>query len=777
MNNTFTKLLFSIAILCSFQLHATNYWQQVDASKAPKNLQWQHPTHFLVYTVDEARLKLQMWNLSEDPAEAIVISLPMPDGSYRDFRVWQTPMMPATLAARYPDIKTFTGTAVDDGFVSAKLDFTVYGFSAMIYDGDNTSFIDPYDNYHDGFYMVHYRRDETRTLPERMQCEVKDEMEDMPGGSQMTTNETGLPKLAHRASNGNMLRTYRLALCANNFYCKAATGSASPTIAMSLSKMTTTMNRVNGVYNREFAVQMNFVANEDTLIWTQATGTINGNDPFNAANSNGATCLGINQTTCTNRIGSANYDCGHVFTTGGGGISGVAIVCNNSQKARSVTGSASPVGDGFDIDYVAHEMGHQFGSRHTFNNDAQGSCNGNASNTSAYEPASGSTILAYAGICSPDNIQARSDAYFHATSLVQIQSRLAGSQDVCAVKTSTGNKLVYLAPFTASYKIPYKTPFELIAPTAIDSVADTLVSYCWEQWNLGDFGKKLQETFFRGPIFRSYTPKAYDPIRVFPKLSMVLSGNLTNVTVNSGMGEKAPDTTRFLTFKLTVRNIFNGNGCFLFPDDTIHLDAISTGAANGYRGFKVTSQNAAGIVYTGGEAQTITWDVVGTDAAPISAANVKIFMSTDGGNTWPYTVGTFPNNGSAVITVPNPPTSSSMVRFKVKGDGNVFFNVNLRNITVNHNSSIPAGVHTIAKPLADAVKVYPVPAHDVLHIVSTYSHPLQVSVYNAMGQQVWSGTATTGNDLAVSNWAKGVYHIRFTDFTNGSSAVKSVVIQ
>ncbi len=776
MKKLITRLFLCSVLLWAGNATAGNYWHQIDPAKAPQNLQWQHPERFLVFTMDEVTLKFLMWNLSTDPQEGMIVTLPQPDGSFRDFKVWQTPMMPDVLAAKYPDTKTFTGEAIDNPMVTAKLDFTLYGFSAMIYDGDNTALIDPYDNYHDGFYMVHYRRDEKRNFNERMVCEVKDDNEHA-GGTAMTTAQTGLPKLAQKVSNGYQLCTYRLALSANNYYCRAATGLASPTIAQAFAKMTTTINRVNGVYNREFSVQVNFVANEDTLIWTAQTGTINGNDPFHTNNSNGANCLGINQTTCTNRIGSANYDCGHVFTTGGGGISGVGIVCNSSQKARTVTGLSAPVGDAFDIDYVAHEMGHQFGSNHTFNNDVDGSCGGNASQNNAYEPGSGSSILAYAGICSPDNLQARSDAYFHASSLSQIQAKLVGSQEVCAVKTSTGNKLVYLAPFTANYKIPYKTPFELIAPTAVDSVADTLVSYCWEQWNRGDFGKKLQQTYFKGPIFRSYLPKAYDPVRVFPKNSLILAGNLTNVTSNGNMGEKAPDTTRYLTFKLTVRNIFNGYGCFLFPDDTVHIDAISTGATNSFGGFKVTSQGTTGIDYDGGSAQTITWNVVGTDVAPINASNVIIYMSTDGGNTWPYTVGTYPNNGSASITVPNPPANTVIGRFKVKSVGNIFFNVNTKNITIRNNPSLPTGVAAITSLSANDINVYPVPAHDALTISTTIPNKLQVAVYNATGQIMWSGHVNGHANIDVATWARGVYYIRFADAANGESLAKTVVIE
>lgn len=767
------SLVFVAMTLSGF---AGNLWKAAEQATLPVNLQWQHPQRFIAFRLDEPPLKLALWNTSQDPAEASIIALPLPDGTFSEFKVWETPIMPRELAAKYPQIKTFTGTAVSDPMVTAKLEYTLYGFSAMIFDGDNTSFVDPYDNYSDGLYMVHYKRDEQRAFTERMHCEFKDPA-GLPGGEAVELQPVtdGRTTTVQKTVNGHTLRTYRLALACSHQYAQAATGVAAPAIAAVLSKMTVSMNRVNGVYNREFAVQMNFVANEDTLIWPTTTGSINGTDPFDAANSSGATCLGINQTQCTNRIGAANYDLGHVFTTGGGGISGVGIVCNNSQKARSVTGLPSPVGDGFDIDYVAHEMGHEFGSRHTFNNNSDGSCGGNASSNYAYEPSSGSTILAYAGICTPDNVQAHSDAYFHASSLVQIQSKLAGSENVCAAKTSTGNKLVYLPAFTASYKIPYKTPFELIAPTAVDSVADTAVSYCWEQWNKGDFGKRIKDTYFQGPIFRSYSPKNYDTVRTFPKMSMILSGNLTAVTASGALGEKAPDTARFLTFKLTVRNIKDGYGCFLFPDDTIHVDAVSTGAVNNYGGFRVTSQNGFGITYTHGSAQVITWDVVGTDAAPFNVANVKIYMSTDAGNTWAYFLGTFPNTGSASVMLPTLSATSNQVRFKVKAEDNIFFNVNTKNVTV---STSPAAVHGPlggAHALDQMVKVFPVPAHNVIHITSEAT--IYGQVVNAAGQVMWCGNVARAEDIPAASWPRGLYIVRLRNMANGDEVARTVVLE
>ncbi|GAA4463620.1 hypothetical protein GCM10023093_12510 [Nemorincola caseinilytica] len=688
---------------------SNDVWTRIPLSQAPPRRALSNATKFDLYRLNVSALRTQFWAVSSSYANASIISIPMPDGTRRDFRVWETPMMDEHMSALYPDIKTFTGEAVNDKRVTAKFDFTLFGFHSAIFDDRDVAFIDPYDGYTNEYYIVHYKSNEERPYSQRMVCGVHGSMnEPQPGGELMpqktapalpgtdlkdlhlhgmpvdlhntdgsTPLTTGDHGMAALTTNGATLRTYRLALSADHFYCQAAPAAA--TIPTCLSKMTTSMNRVNGVYNREIAVQLNFVTNENLLIWPTATGSSNGNDPFNLVDSDGPSCLDTNQSVCDARIGSANYDVGHVFTTGGGGIAAVGVPCLNGQKARGVTGTSSPVGDAFDIDYVCHELGHQFGSGHTYNNNLDGACGGNASASQAYEPGSGVTIMDYAGICNPDNVQSNSSPYFSASSLERIQAELTqtgpGGGSTCAVNTTTSHTPATIAGFIATYNIPYKTPFELTSPTAVGSGTDTAMTYGWFQWNLGDFGKRFNQTFFNGPIFRSYQP-AYTETRIFPTLSNVLSG----VLVNSG--EKAPDTARYLTFKTVIRNIAGGLGCFRIPDDTIHINAIATGAGNGYRGFRVTSQNTA-VTYTGGSTQTITWDVVGTNAAPVSAANVDIYMSTDGGNTWPYTIGTFPNTGTASVSIANPATTTTQARIKVKGSGNVFFNINSSNFTVN----------------------------------------------------------------------------------------------
>jgi hypothetical protein len=323
---------------------------------------------------------------------------------------------------------------------------------------------------------------------------------------------------------GEQLRTYRLALAATGEY-SIYHGGTKPLV---LSEMVIAMNRVNGVYEQDTAVRMVLIANNDLVIYLDGT-----TDPY--TNNNGSTMLGQNQTTLDTVIGNANYDVGHVFSTGGGGVAQLRVPCVTGSKARGVTGLTNPIGDPFYIDYVAHEMGHQYGGNHTFNGNA-GSCSGSNRNAStAYEPGSGTTIMAYAGICSPQNIQNNSDDHFHTHSIQEIVAyTTTGNGNNCPVITNTGNSAPTSEAGTGGFTIPINTPF-ILTGSGTDPNGGDVLSYNWEEYDLGPAGHP-NSPVNNAPIFRSF-PSVPEPFRYFPRLSDIVNNTQT-------LGEILPSYTR-----------------------------------------------------------------------------------------------------------------------------------------------------------------------------------------------------------------------------------------
>jgi hypothetical protein len=659
-------VLLTAFVLLHFQLNAQSAWTRLDNSRVvTKGQRAIDAKKYLSYHLDLQSYLTDFVRAAESMTETgKVVDVPMPDGSFSSFSISYTRVMHPDLATRYPSIKTFVGQGIDDRTAMGRFDFTQFGFHGMILSSTGTSYIDPVSLQDSDIYMV-YRKSDFITAKEFI-CHTA-------GGSLIDSERliAGQPSVAK--SVGTELKTYRLAMAATGEY----TAFYGGTVPGAMAGIVTSVNRVTGVFERELAIRMELVPNNDTLVFTNAT-----TDPY--TNSNGSAMLNQNQTTVMARIGGTNFDIGHVFSTGGGGIAGLAVVCIFNSKARGVTGSPSPINDPFDIDYVAHEIGHQYGGNHTFNCEV-GACSGNRAFTAAYEPGSGSTIMAYAGICGSNNLQSNSDDYFHAKSFDEIVIyTTTGLGGACDVVTPTGNTPPVINP-GLNYIIPYLTPFRLTG-SATDPDGDPL-TYCWEQYNLGPAGV-WNNPVGNAPIFRSFDPVP-ESVRLFPKLSNILNNNQT-------IGEVKPSYARVLAFKLTVRdNRINGGGV-TSSDSLILVDVINTGQA-----FAITAPNTTGIVWQSGGLANVTWDVGGSDLAPISTPNVNILLSTDGGQSFPTVLASgVPNTGSFSVNVPAIFTTTA--RVMVEGAGNIFFDINDKNFEIGTvgigETAMQAGVQIAPNP-------------------------------------------------------------------------------
>lgn len=618
------------------------------------------------------QLRSFLWSL---PAEntlanrhnAPVMELPMPDGSVQRFRVWESSIQEPALQAKFPDIKTFLGQGIDDAAATVRLDFSPYfGFHAQVLSPNGDVYIDPYARGNVDYYISYNTHDNIRNTG--FFCQATEEILGTAGRGASTT--------ASGPCRGTQLYVYRLAIANTGEYAQAVGGTTAASLHAAI---VTTVNRVVGIYEKELAVRMVLVANNNLVEFLDPN-----SDPF-SGNNNANTLINESQTVISGSIGSANFDIGHTFSTGGGGLAGLGVVCNTSNKARGITGSPFPIGDAYDVDYVAHEMGHQFGGSHTFNSIAGGNCTtGTRSASQAYEVGSGTTIQAYAGICGSDNIQPNSDPYFHAVSFDQISTYLENG-GTCRTLINTGNTLpVITAMNNNGASIPTGTPFTLTA-TATDADGDA-ITYNWEQWDRTSTGGAWNSgaTSTGSPLFKSRIPKASGS-RTFPDMSVILAGYPSNpaAAMNGLKGETLPTVGRTMNFKLTVRDnraagggvVSGGDGCQGNMTGLFTINVIG-----GTGPFLVTVPNG-GESYQVGSTQTVTWDVANTTAAPVSTANVKITLSTDGGLTYPIVLAaSTPNDGNEPVVIPSNITSTARVR--VEAIGNIFFDISNNNFSI-----------------------------------------------------------------------------------------------
>jgi hypothetical protein len=562
--------------------------------------------------------------------------------------------MEAGLAAKFPGIKTYSGQGIDDLSATVRLDYTYTGFHAQVSSPNGAFYIDPYWHLETSAYISYFKRD--FYSEKTFQCLT------LPGDdpAQPEPATSGGPEVA-----GSQLRTYQLAVSATGEYTTFFGGAAN-----ALSAVTTTVNRITGIYENDASVRLTLIANNNLLMFPTAS-----TDPFTNPTNNPSLANSQNQSYLDANIGDANYDVGHVFHRVPAGFNngiagGIGTVGLSGLKGQGYSATSNPVGDPFDIDYAAHEMGHQFGGRHNFNNCGGGQGD---SSTLAQEPGSGSTIMSYAGICGGTNLQSNSDPYFSALNATQIQTytQFDPEGNGSATITSTGN-----SPPTVSagpvFTIPAFTPFALTA-TASDPDGDPL-TYNWEQRNGGGVVTVGTDPG-SGPILRGWSAST-SPTRTFPRLSNLLSNT-------TPFGETLPQTNRTMSFSVMARdNRLNGGGSQV---SFTSITSVNTGAA-----FSVTGPNGVGLTLIGGSNFNFTWNVSGTTANGINTANVNILLSLDGGNTFPMTLASSTaNDGSETVQLPFN-TGSTTARIKIEAVGNIFFDINNFNFTLTNVPSISA---------------------------------------------------------------------------------------
>ncbi len=758
MKNLNPFSLFAVFCFLAFgstaQNKADNFWSPVNENTIQRSGKRQIiPQKYLIFGLNGEQLKNKLFSAPHEKTvnirqSACILSLPLPDGSMQQFRVVESPVMAEGLAESFPNIKTFSVKGLDDIYATGKLDWNEFGFHGMIQSVNGDFFIDPYAVGDLSNYISYYTSDFTKA-PENIshEIDVLKSAGKKPNGTAPDEEQSG-NKTANSTPAvcvGNQLRTYRLAVTCTGEYAQAATGVGAPSIAQTLSKIVTSVNRVDGVYETEVAVRMVLVPTETNVIFTNPT-----TDPY-TANNNGGALLVQSHTTIVSIIGSANFDIGHIFSTGGGGIAFLGSVCSANDKGRGVTGSTSPVGDPYDIDYVAHEMGHQFEGNHTFNANT-GSCNGNRNGPTSAEPGSGVTIMGYAGICSVNDLTLHSIPHFHAMSYDEIVNFTnTGNGSACPAISNTGNQPPVVTG-SGDYIIPKSTAFSLTG-SAVDPDNDP-VTFSWEEtdpglssgnWNSGS-----------RPYFRSYVPST-SPTRNFPLTSIVLNGNTAYTTTR---GEYVPPTAQTLQFRLTSRD---GLGGVCYAINNITVDNSGP--------LMVTNPNALGIFWVSGTQQTVTWDVNGTDNGPIGCTAVRILISTNSGSTFSVLVNSTPNDGVEVITSPTVAANIGTCRIKIESIGNVFYDIGDRNFSIVTNTVVTGTfISAVSANNPLGLNVWPNPANSQLNFSAGNLNPesvTHVTVVDVLGKTIlvndYNNKMELKESLDISSLSKGLYFIQISN--------------
>ena len=669
---------------------AQQYWSEVDDLTKVSTL----PYHTRGSTIKERRLVMLDLASISSLAQGITrksgvlptLMLPTPEGNALAFVIEPSSVLPDELQEKYPSIAAFKGYAVTDPSITLRFELTNKGLSAQILQPGNRWMIDPVAGAEKGVSVVYYTKN-AKPSADRNFCEFE-------GGKANPTSQDAFkkklfaPKESGAKNSGSKLRTYRLAIAATGEYGEFHGGQK----ASILAAVTTTINRVTGILEKEVALRLALVPDNDKILYTSVA-----TSPF-TGNNDASTLINESQTQIDLVIGAANYDIGHTFSTGAGGLASLGSVCNSLNKARGVTGSSQPTGDYYDVDFVAHEIGHQLGANHTFNG-SNGGCAGSTRNyLTAYEPGSGSTIQAYPSLCGADDLQNTVDPIYHSESFEEIRTYVSeGLGSSCGVLEDTGNTPPEVEAGT-DYVVPKGTPL-VVSGSATDSEQSTL-TYLWEQRDLGSQAALAASDDGEIPLFRVLTPTV-SPIRYLPALPSVLSGNFDN-------SEKIPQVARDMNLRLTARDGFGG----VDSDDIVVTVSGSSGP------FTLTSPNGGEVV---GESKSIRWDVSKTDEAPINVSLVEILLSTNGGISFDTSLGVTTNDGLASISFPSGIQTSS-ARIMIRAKDNIFYDVSDTNFELDSDKPVPpAPTSATLTPTDGGVSVSFTPGADNGVSVTSYS--------------------------------------------------------
>ncbi len=598
-------------------------------------------------------------------SKSMMISLPNPDGMEQDFHVVGSPVMTAEFHAVNPEIKTYK-IFNEETNMYGRLVLSPSGLHSLVFTEYGSYYIDPVDKSNPVDHKVFYNdSDELQSLVEcGFDPALPEFAEDVKAHKQRQQN---LAKAF--AANGATKRTYNIAITTTGeFYQDADFGDNN--LGDANTSITNVVADLSTKYELELAVTFTGVVVNAAIYTNPAT------DPFDAA--------GNRTQQAANTIGmhyaQGAYDFGHCLhatASGGSGVAGLGVICNNNAVVGGGFGKGRGWSGGSNHQTLVnailwHEVGHQFDMPHTFNGTGS-SCSAAISNGNAYEIGSGTTIMSYNGNCQADNNipapeSGTAQDYFHTKSLEKALNYIAGTGS-CAATAASGNAPPTVNANTCGgpYTIPQGTPFKLVG-SGNDTDGDQIY-YTWEQIDEDGVGTPTQGLIgaaaagnASAPLFRSYPPNT-SPIRYFPNMELIKANNYASSF------EPLPTVARTLNFSLTGRDLKTDRG-------GIHSSDVAV-TVSGSGPFQLTAPNGGGAPITAGTAINVSWNHNGANAF---CTNVNIKLSVDGGNSYPYLLAaaTPIADGSENVTIPASVPNTTTARVMVECADNtcvVFFDI------------------------------------------------------------------------------------------------------
>ncbi len=688
--------LFSFFLLFCFTsaFSQTNFWRPIDTQamlSLRNDSELPLPQKYRTLELDFEAMKQALHRLAADdaPDARLPLRLPLPDGSFEVFSLHYSPNFPAKLQDKYPAIRSFAGFSENGSYL--RLSLSPLGFHAVITGSQGEVYIDPFLPGDHRIYMAYFTKDLPLSAEWRAKIVHDHSKHQTPAPNIFDQPQGGrnspFKKMRSRQEFVELLE-YDIAIACTGEFAQFYGG----TVPQAMAGINLALDRINAIFITEHAIRLNLVANNDTLVFLNGA-----TDPY--TNGDPGEMVDENPGVLNSRIGFGNYDIGHVFgtATGGGTVGtsgGVGIVCGNF-KARGAS-SLLNFYNAF-IGVVAHELGHQFGALHTWNNCPGSNDDPNNYNpSSAFEPGSGSTIMSYAGACANQDIQNNADLYFHVNSLELIRdfARTSGGLQCAEVSPTPNRPPTVEIPLPNGFSIPVSTPFKLTA-RATDPDGDAL-TYCWEQYDKDFYISNLGNPLGNDPLFRSFAPTT-DSSRYFPALKTVVRNQ-------SDRTEDLPDYSRRMTFRCTVRDNNEAGGGVAWKE-VVFSTTDQAGP------FRVLDFDGAGLRLPAGGETTIRWDVAGSDAPPVNCRLVNIRFSIDGGSTFPYLLAAnTPNDGEAAVSIPD--TLTLRGRIMVEAADNIFYDLNNADLTVQANPDTtfslqvnPAGIPLSCQPTTEAFAI------------------------------------------------------------------------